>query len=86
MYVIYYPSGRLFKDGVLINQVDGDPDYLEYLAWLGAGNGPTPIPDPYTPPVTATIARIALAMEQLGIVTPDASQMANQIFPLAVTL
>lgn len=86
-YTMYYPSGRLFKDGVEFAADDTNADYQDYVAWLSLGNGPDYVPDPVSPaPPTATIARIATAMERLGIVAPTADEMTGQIFPLAVTL
>lgn len=87
MYTYYYPSGRLFKDGTQIVVDDTLPDYQEYQAWLAAGNQPEYVPDPVEPaPATATIARIATAMERLSIVNASSDDLVSQIFPLAVTL
>lgn len=91
MYDLYIPSNRLFLDGVFIDQNDdNDPALQTYRAWLAQGNGPDVLPDPpdYNPPppVTATIARIATAMEQLAIVNPTIDDLTNRIFPLAITL
>jgi hypothetical protein len=86
MYTVYYPSGRLFEDGVLIDQVDGNPPYDAYVLWLQAGNGPDLLPDPPEPEPTATVEQIAAAMQQLGVSAVDHNQMNNSVFPLAVTL
>lgn len=86
MYTLYYPSGRLFKDDVLVNQAVGDPVYEEYLAWVRLDNGPTFLPDPPVPPAVATAGQIAQAMLQLGYTEATLMQLTDDVFPLAVTL
>lgn len=51
MYTISYPSGTLRNEGVVIEQNDNLQPYRDYVAWLHAGNGPTPIADQEFPPV-----------------------------------
>lgn len=85
-YVMFYPSGRLFKDGVEFPSDDRDPTFQEYADWLAAGNGPDYVPDPPAPEPTATAAQVAAAMQLLGVTAVDTNEMSNSVFPLAVTL
>jgi len=34
------PSGRIYKDGIEVQQDDREADYLAYVVWLKKGNGP----------------------------------------------
>lgn len=87
MYTLSTPSGILCKDGVAINQLDGDPEYDAYVAWLGAddNNGPTVVYDPPAPDPTATAAQWAAAMTQLNMATVTFNDL-YYVFNLAVTL
>lgn len=85
-YTMYYPSGRLLKDGVEFPADETNQDYQDYVAWLTAGNGADLQPDPPAPPVTVSADQIARAMTQLGLAAATRDQLDMQVFPLAVTL
>lgn len=85
-YTMYYPSGRLFKDGVEIPVDGSNPDYQEYVTWLNQDNGPDLVPDPVEPDPTVRADQVANAMMQLGYQAVTQSQMMNEVFPLAVNL
>jgi hypothetical protein len=87
MYTLYYPSGRLFLDDVLIDpQDESNQAYTDYVTWLMADNGPTYVPDPPVAAPAATAAQLGAAMSQLGFSAATLDQLTGAVFPLAVTL
>jgi hypothetical protein len=85
MYTLSNPSGILRKDGVEINQINGDPDYEEYTAWLGAddNNGPVIVYDPPPPEPTVTAAQVVAAFAQLNLTDATAGQLGYDVFNAA---
>ena len=55
-------SIKRLSDGAFIPPDPGNRDFVEYTAWLDAGNTPLPAPEPPAPPAPLTPAeRLAAA-------------------------
>lgn len=73
-------------DGAVIPNDPSNSDYRAYLAWLSAGNTPSPYVAPVAPPARVTDKQFFQAAAQLGIITEAEAEtfMANGTFPAAL--
>lgn len=63
MYEVFYPSGAVRKDGVLL--LIGSQEYADYLYWLSLDNGPVVREDPPPPPqVVVNLGQMLTAFAQ----------------------
>jgi len=59
MYTLTSDTTILRSDGASIPPDPANRDYAEYLAWIAAGNTPTPVPPQPNPAIAAIDAQLA---------------------------
>lgn len=82
--LIYNSTSILRNDGAVIPADPGNTDYKAYLAWVAAGNTPTPSTAPANPPVIVQMWQ-AKAILQSTPFTPTQAETAYQTIVAGTT-
>lgn len=76
-YTFTSGTNILRSDGASIPPDPMNMDYVVYLAWVAAGNSPTPYAPPPSPPLTATPFQFRAGLTAAGIRTQVENMVTN---------